>query len=109
MGDTTLSVACAETFDFSTVDLVFSAIPAGAAEQILPKPLAAGARVIDKSSAFRMKPHVLLIVPEINREDITTTKAQLIASPNCIVIPLSLALSSLHQEVKMRRLIVSNY
>jgi aspartate-semialdehyde dehydrogenase len=109
MGGTILSVISAETFDFSHVDLVFSAVPAGVAERLLPKALKAGAQVIDKSSAFRMKPGVPLVIPEINGEDLITSESRLIASPNCIVIPLALALAPLHQEASLRRLFVSTY
>lgn len=68
----------------------------------------AGAVVIDNSSAFRMDPEVPLIVPEVNPEDISWHKG-LIANPNCSTIQMVVALKPLHDEAKIKRIIVSTY
>lgn len=68
----------------------------------------AGAVVIDNSSAFRMDPEVPLIVPEVNPEDIAWHKG-LIANPNCSTIQMVVALKPLHDEAKIKRIIVSTY
>lgn len=68
----------------------------------------AGAVVIDNSSAFRMDPEVPLIVPEVNPEDITWHKG-LIANPNCSTIQMVVALKPLHDEAKIKRIIISTY
>ena len=68
----------------------------------------AGAVVIDNSSAFRMDPEVPLIVPEVNPEDISWHKG-LIANPNCSTIQMVVALKPIHDEAKIKRIIVSTY
>lgn len=68
----------------------------------------AGAVVIDNSSAFRMDPDVPLVVPEVNPEDVAWHKG-LIANPNCSTIQMVVALKPLHDEAKIKRIIVSTY
>lgn len=68
----------------------------------------AGAVVIDNSSAFRMDPKVPLVVPEVNPEDIRWHKG-LIANPNCSTIQMVVALKPLHDEARIKRIIVSTY
>lgn len=108
MGDTVLTVQEGEKFDFSCVDFVFAATHAEVAKRLLPRAVAAGARVVDKSSAFRMNADVPLVVPEVNRH-LLTASPQLVASPNCVVIPLVLALAPLHREAGLKRLLLSTY
>ena len=73
-----------------------------------PKFAAAGIRVIDNSSAWRMDPRKRLIVPEING-DLLTAEDKIIANPNCSTIQLVLALKPLHDKYKVKRVIVSTY
>ena len=108
MGDADLTVASAETFDFSGTDLVFSAVSAGLAKRYIPRALKAGCRVIDKSSAFRMEASVPLVIPEVNGH-LLDTDPHLIASPNCVVIPLLTALAPLCEWAQLVRLGVSTY
>src|SRR6202022_3172167 len=68
----------------------------------------AGALVIDKSSAWRMKANVPLVVPEVNGEEIRDTEG-IIASPNCTTIPLTMVLEPLRQRFGLRRVVVSSY
>jgi aspartate-semialdehyde dehydrogenase len=68
----------------------------------------AGAVVIDNSSAWRMDPDIPLIVPEVNGSSIVPGH-RLIANPNCSTIQMVLALSSLHREYEIRRLVISTY
>jgi aspartate-semialdehyde dehydrogenase len=67
-----------------------------------------GTTVIDNSSAWRMNPLNKLIVPEINGNDLTIGD-KIIANPNCSTIQMVLALSVLHREYKIRRIVVSTY
>jgi aspartate-semialdehyde dehydrogenase len=67
-----------------------------------------GTTVIDNSSAWRMNPQNKLIVPEINGKDLTI-RDKIIANPNCSTIQMVLALSVLHREYKIRRIVVSTY
>lgn len=55
---------------FQGMDLVFGAVDEKTAKRFLPYAISAGALVIDNSSAYRLKPQVPLVIPQINREDI---------------------------------------
>ena len=93
---------------FKHVDLAMFA--AGADISLMYGPIAAeaGALVIDKSSAWRMKANVPLVVPEVNPDDIRDNEG-IIASPNCVTIPLTMVLEPLRQRVGVERVIVSTY
>jgi aspartate-semialdehyde dehydrogenase len=67
-----------------------------------------GTTVIDNSSAFRMMPDKLLIVPEINANLIQKTD-KIIANPNCSTIQLVMVLAPLHKKYGVKRVIVSTY
>jgi aspartate-semialdehyde dehydrogenase len=73
-----------------------------------PKFAAAGTRVVDNSSAWRMDPDKKLIVPEINADKLTA-EDYIIANPNCSTIQLVMALHPLHQAFGAKRVIVSTY
>ena len=73
-----------------------------------PKFAEAGTTVIDNSSAWRMDPTKKLVVPEINANELTKDD-KIIANPNCSTIQMVLALSSLHETYKMKRVVVSTY
>ncbi len=81
---------------------------AGSQRELAKEAAASGAVVIDNSSAFRMDPDVPLIVPEVNPEDVSWHKG-IIANPNCSTIQMVVALKPLHDEAKIRRIIVSTY
>lgn len=68
----------------------------------------AGAVMIDNSSAFRMRPDVPLVVPEINAGDLATHRG-IIAVPNCSAIILGVPLWPLHQAAEIERIVVSTY
>ena len=93
---------------FKDVQVVMFA--AGADISLMYGPIAAeaGALVIDKSSAWRMKANVPLVVPEVNGGDIADNEG-IIASPNCTTIPLTMILEPLRQRVGVERVIVSTY
>ena len=73
-----------------------------------PKFAAAGTRVVDNSSAWRMDPTKKLVVPEINA-DVLTEEDMIIANPNCSTIQLVVALNPLHQAYGAKRVLVSTY
>lgn len=108
--DSILSVEPANSFDFSKVDFVFAS-PGAAASQIYgEKAIQAGTIYIDNSSAFRMNSAVPLIVPEVNGEALSQYKKKnLISSPNCIAIPLTIALHPLRQITPIKRVVLSTY
>ena len=93
---------------FEGIDVAMFA--AGADVSLMYAPIAAeaGALVIDKSSAWRMKANVPLVVPEVNPDDIRENEG-IIASPNCTTIPLTMILEPLLRKVGVERVIVSTY
>ena len=93
---------------FSGVDIVLSSTPASISKQWSPIAAAAGAVVVDNSSAFRMDPDVPLVVPEVNPQKIKDHKG-IIANPNCSTIQMVVALKPLHDFARVRRVVVSTY
>ncbi len=93
---------------FEGVDLVLASAGGAASRQWAPAAMAAGAVVIDNSSAFRMDPGVPLVVPEVNPEAAFEHRG-VIANPNCTTILLTLALAPLHRRRPIRRVVVSTY
>ena len=73
-----------------------------------PKFAAAGIRVIDNSSAWRMDPTKKLVVPEVNAS-VLTNGDFIIANPNCSTIQMVVALQPLHEKYKIKRVVVSTY
>ncbi len=93
---------------FRGVDIVLSSTPASISRQWSPIAAAAGAVVVDNSSAFRMDPRVPLVVPEVNPHDIAWNEG-IIANPNCSTIQMVVALKPLHDVARVRRVVVSTY
>ena len=73
-----------------------------------PQFAAAGIRVIDNSSAWRMDPTKKLVVPEVNAS-VLTADDLIIANPNCSTIQMVVALQPLHAKYKIKRVVVSTY
>jgi aspartate-semialdehyde dehydrogenase len=97
------------TADVSGLDIaIFSA--GGATSKIqAPRFAAAGAIVIDNSSAWRMDPDVPLVVSEVNPEAIRDARKGIIANPNCTTMAAMPVLKVLHDEAGLTRLIISTY
>ena len=93
---------------FEGVDVAFFSAGASRSKLLAPAALAAGALVIDNSSAFRTDPTIPLVVPEVN-PDAVGQNDRLIAVPNCSAIILLMAVSPLRQLGQIDRLIVSTY
>ena len=93
---------------FAGVDLVIASTPDDVAAEYLPSAVKAGAKVIDESGYWRMKPDVALVVPEINPEDALNAKG-IIASPNCSTTQMVMALKPLHDASPVTRVMVSTY
>ena len=109
-GDRTLKCLNADGFDFSTVDLVLASAGSDVSKQFAPKITAAGAILVDNSSAFRMEPDIPLVVPEVNPEALDgVTKSRIVANPNCSTIQTVVALKPLHDLAKITRVSVSTY
>ena len=73
-----------------------------------PKFAAAGIRVIDNSSAWRMDPTKKLVVPEVNAS-VLTSEDLIIANPNCSTIQMVVVLEPLHKKYGIKRVVVSTY
>src|SRR5580658_350953 len=109
-GDRTLKVKALEHFDFSGVDICLMSAGAAVSREWSPKIAAAGAVVIDNSSAWRYDSDVPLIVPEVNADAITGfRKRGIIANPNCSTAQLVVALKPLHDKAKIKRVVVATY
>jgi aspartate-semialdehyde dehydrogenase len=109
-GDKTLKVKALENYDFSDVDICLMSAGGSVSKEWSPKIAAAGAIVIDNSSAWRMDPDVPLIVPEVNADAAAGfTKKNIIANPNCSTAQLVVALKPLHDKAKIKRVVVSTY
>lgn len=89
-------------------DIALFSAGAGVSKEWAPKFAAAGCRVIDNSSCWRMDPSVPLVVPEINA-DAVGPKDMIIANPNCSTIQMVLALAPLHERYTIKRIVVSTY
>jgi aspartate-semialdehyde dehydrogenase len=73
-----------------------------------PRYVAAGATVIDNSSAWRMNEDIPLVVPEING-NILTNRDKIIANPNCSTIGIVAVLAPLNKEYQIKRIVISTY
>jgi len=93
---------------FTGVDLALFSAGASRSREFAEAAVAAGAIVVDNSSAFRMAPDVPLVVPEVNPEDINWHRG-IIANPNCTTILMLTALKPLHDISPIKRIMVSTY
>jgi aspartate-semialdehyde dehydrogenase len=93
---------------FDGLDLVLFSAGAAVSREWAPKAVAAGALVVDNSSAFRMDPATPLVVPEVNGHRLPAPPA-LVSVPNCSTIQMVMALKPLHDLWGLRRVIVSTY
>ncbi|NJR50040.1 MAG: aspartate-semialdehyde dehydrogenase [Leptolyngbyaceae cyanobacterium CSU_1_3] len=93
---------------FQGVDIVLASAGAAISRTWVETTIAAGAVMIDNSSAFRMDAGVPLVVPEVNPEAAATHQG-VIANPNCTTILLSIAIYPLHQIQPIRRIVASTY
>jgi aspartate-semialdehyde dehydrogenase len=94
---------------FEGLDLVIVDVDDPISLEWSPKAAAAGAKVIDKSAAFRMDPEVPLVVAEVNPEDMRSMPKGIASCPNCTtMIPIT-ALAPLHRAARIDRMVVSTY
>jgi aspartate-semialdehyde dehydrogenase len=103
-----LTVAAVEAARLEGCDIVFFAAGGATSKEYAPLVAAGGGVAVDKSSVFRMDPEVPLVVPEVNGEKVREHHG-IIANPNCVAIPLSVALAPLHRAFGLRHLTVSTY
>ena len=91
-------------------DVNFALFSAGttASQELAPEAAKRGALAIDNSNAFRMEPHVPLVVPEVNPQEAGKHQG-IIANPNCSTIQMVVVLHPLHQAAGLKRVVVSTY
>jgi aspartate-semialdehyde dehydrogenase len=90
------------------LDVVLSAVSNPLAEEWVPVARAAGAVVVDNSSAFRYHDEVPLVVPEVNGE-LLAGRPGLVANPNCSTIGMVMALAPLARATRLLRVVTSTY
>ena len=104
-----VAVEDADTADYAGVDIVLMSAGATASRALSPRIAAAGATVVDNSSAWRMDPEVPLVVPEVNADALASVPKGIVANPNCTTMVAMPVLAPLHREAELRRLVVSTY
>jgi aspartate-semialdehyde dehydrogenase len=107
--DDELTVEDAETASFDGLDLALFSAGATASRALAPRVAAAGATVIDNSSAWRMDPDVPLVVPEVNAEALRSIPKGIIANPNCTTMVAMPVLKPLDLEAGLQAMVVSTY
>ena len=109
-GEKIIKCQALDQFDFSKVDIVLMSAGGDVSKAWSEKIGAKGPVVIDNSSAWRMHPDVPLIVPEVNPDAVEGfRKKNIIANPNCSTAQLVVALKPLHDEARIKRVVVSTY
>jgi aspartate-semialdehyde dehydrogenase len=104
-----IDVEDAATADFSGIDIALMSSGAASSRELAPRLAAAGAVVIDNSSAWRMDPDVPLVVPEVNADALDSLPKGIVANPNCTTMVAMPVLGPLHRRAGLRRLVVSTY
>lgn len=104
-----ITVEDAETADYAGLDTVIFSAGGSTSRALAPKVAAAGAVVIDNSSAWRMDPDVPLVVVDVNNAAAANRQKGIIANPNCTTMVAMPALRPLHEEAGLRSLVVSTY
>jgi aspartate-semialdehyde dehydrogenase len=108
-GDGEVTVEDSATADLSGLDIALFSNGKGASLELAPRVAAAGAVVVDNSSAWRMDPEVPLVVSEVNPEDLDVLPKGIVANPNCTTMAAMPVLAPLHRRAGLVRLYVSSY
>jgi aspartate-semialdehyde dehydrogenase len=99
----------AETADLSGIDIALCSTGATASRVLAPRIAAAGAVVIDNTSAWRMDPEVPLVVAEVNPGALASIPKGIVANPNCTTMVAMPVLKPLHDEAGLTRLVIASY
>lgn len=106
---TTVVVEDITDADFFGIDIAIFSAGGAVSREYAPKFAAAGAIVVDNSSAWRKDPQVPLVVSEVNPQDIKDCPKGIIANPNCTTMAAMPAVKVLHDEFGLKRLVASSY
>jgi aspartate-semialdehyde dehydrogenase len=93
---------------FKGVEIAFFSAGSAQSKEYAPLAVKAGALVVDKSNAFRMDPHVPLVVPEINAHAVSGHRG-IVACPNCTSIVTVMPLKPLHDAGRLRRVVATSF
>ncbi len=104
----TIEIGEATPDAFDGVDIALFSAGADISLQLAPEAAKRGATVIDNSSAWRMDPHVPLVVSQVNPDDLEG-HAGIIANPNCSTMQLAPVLMALRDSVGLERVVVDTY
>jgi aspartate-semialdehyde dehydrogenase len=99
----------ASTADVGGLDIAVFSAGATTSRAIAERYAAAGAVVVDNSSAWRMHPEVPLVVSEVNGDEVANAVKGIIANPNCTTMAAMPALKPLHDEAGLVRMVASTY
>jgi aspartate-semialdehyde dehydrogenase len=108
-GDGEVEVEEAVSADYSGLDVVLFSAGGATAKELAPRVAAAGAVVVDNSSAWRMDPGVPLVVPEVNAHALDDLPKNIVANPNCTTMVAMPVLKPLDLEAGLRSMVVSTY
>jgi aspartate-semialdehyde dehydrogenase len=104
----TIRVEAVGPDSFKGVDIALFSAGSAQSKEYAPFAVKAGAVVVDKSNAFRMDPHVPLVVPEINPHAVKGHRG-ILACPNCTTIVTVMPLKPLHEAGRLRRVVATSY
>lgn len=108
-GDDDLLVRDLAGFDPAGVDIALFSAGGSISKEYAPRFAAAGAVVIDNSSAFRQDADVPLVVSEVNPREARNRPRGIIANPNCSTMQMLVALKPLHDAATIERINVATY
>jgi aspartate-semialdehyde dehydrogenase len=109
-GNANLKVQHMRSCNFDDIDIVFFATSHKISKEYVPIASKKVKLVVDLSSYFRMDKNIPLVVPEVNLEDLKLAKkSRIVTNPNCVVIPMVVALKRLNDHSQISRIVVSTY
>ncbi|MFM5884964.1 MAG: aspartate-semialdehyde dehydrogenase [Novosphingobium sp.] len=104
-----VTIEDAASADFSGLDIVLFSAGGSTSKALAPKAAAAGAIVIDNSSAWRSDPDVPLVVAEVNPHALDHLPKGIVANPNCTTMAAMPVLKPLHDEAGLTAIVASTY
>jgi aspartate-semialdehyde dehydrogenase len=107
--DKQVAVEDASSADFAGLDIALFSCGASASKVLAPQVAAAGAIVVDNSSAWRMDADVPLVVPEANAHELDSIPKGIVGNPNCTTMVAIPVLKPLHDLAGLRRVVVATY
>jgi aspartate-semialdehyde dehydrogenase len=107
--DGDVTVEDAATADFRGLDIVLFSAGKASSKEYAPRVAAAGAVVVDNSSAWRMDPDVPLVVAEVNPDAALRRPRGIIANPNCTTMAAMPVLRPLHDEAELVAMVATTY